>query len=351
MTSVQDAIENFREAAVFPERWPAALDSIASSLRSEGATLLVAPTRAHLVEVSTALKPFVVEHFKLPFADPRESRVTPRLDQGFMADHAYFSPQEIARDPYYQEFLVPRGFGWNASACLDGGLLICLKRGAKSGPYEPDDISELDSTLPWMRAASRAAALTWRSQFTGQLKAFERLGRGAILIDIGGRVLECNACVRFGDGLDAPAGYLQAAHSADRVKLQRFLAAITSSPPSTTQTTLVLPRPSGLRPLLLDGIPCTEGLRSLHSSAAALLLITDIDLPARIDRSLLREMFSLTHTEAALAREITAGRSLREAAQRLSISEGHARQRLKQIFLKTETSSQMELVALLGRLR
>jgi DNA-binding CsgD family transcriptional regulator len=353
VTAVQAAIESFREAALLPERWPAALESISSSLCSDGATLVVTPTRAHLVAASSGIKPFVEEHFKLPFPDPREHRVSPRLDQGFMADHAYFSAQEIARDPYYQEFLVPRGFGWNAAASLGEDLLISLKRGHKQGSYEAGDISELNAALPWMRAASRAASLTWRSHFSGQLKAFERLGRGAILIDARARVLECNSCVRFGDALDAPGGYLQAAHPSDRRRLQRFLAAITSAElsPSKLNTTLVLPRPSGLRPWLLDGICCAEGLRSLHSRAAALLLITDIDHPARIDQALLREMFSLTNTEATLAREITAGRSLREAAREVAISEGHARQRLKQIFLKTATSSQVELVALLGRLR
>jgi DNA-binding CsgD family transcriptional regulator len=351
VTPVQAAVESFREAALLPERWPAALDSISSSLRSDGATLLVMPTRAHMVAASTVIQPFVEEHFKLPFPDPREHRVTPRADQGFMADQAYFSAREIARDPYYQEFLVPRGFGWNAVASLGGDLFLSLKRGNKRGRYDADDISELDAALPWMRAASRAASLTWRSRFSGQLEAFERLGRGAILIDARARVLEFNSCVRFGDGFDASGGYLQAARPADRTRLERFLLAITSvGSPSAVPTTLALPRLSGLRPWLLDGICCTDALRSLHSSAAALVLITDIARPARIRQELLREMFFLTHTEAILASEIAAGRSLRVAAQRLAISEGHARQRLKQIFLKTGTSGQVELVALLGKL-
>jgi DNA-binding CsgD family transcriptional regulator len=351
--SVQAAVESFREAALFPERWPQALDAISTSLRSDGASLLLVPTRAHLVTSSSALKPFVQQHFKLPYPDPREQRVTPRLDQGFMADHAYFSPAEIARDPYYQEFLVPRGFGWNAAAVLGGELLMSLKRGKSRGPYEADDISELNAALPGIRAAARAAALAWRSHFSGQLRAFERLGRGAILIDARARVLEMNSCVQFGDGLDVCAGCLHASRPADRVRLQRFLAGITapSLPRSTARSSVTLLRPSRRRPWVLDGIPCSEALRSLHSQAAALLLITDMERPVRIAQSLLREVFGLTHTEANLTHEIVAGRSLRAAAHQLAISEGHARQRLKDVLRKTGTSRQGELVALLAKLR
>jgi DNA-binding CsgD family transcriptional regulator len=314
--------------------------------------LLVVPTRSHLVTSSTGLRPFVQQHFKLPYPDPREQRVTPRIDEGFMADYAYFSPKEIARDPYYQEFLVPSGFGWNAAAALGGDLLISLKRAKKRGAYEADDLGELNTVLPWLRSAARAASASWRVHFSGQLRAFEQLGRGAILIDARARVLDNNSCVQFGDGLDVSGGCLLASRPTDRMRLQRFLTAVTAAHPSshTVPSSLILPRPSGLRPWLLDAIACTEALRSLHSQAAALLLITDLERPTRLATSRLREAFGLTGTEGGLAHEIMLGRSLREAAHHLGISEGHARQRLKDILLKTGTSRQAELVALLAKL-
>lgn len=269
-----------------------------------------------------------------------------------MADFAYFSPKEIARDTYYQEFLVPCGFGWNAAANLGGDLLISLKRAQRRGCYDADDISELNTILPWLRSAARAASMSWRVHFSGQLRAFERLGRGAILIDSRARVLDINACVQFGDGLDVSGGCLSASQPTDRLRLQRFLSEVTAAPLNALNTTgtLILPRPSGSRSWLLDAIPCTEALRSLHSQAAALLLITDLERPMQLATDRLREAFGLTGTEAGLAHEIMLGRSLRDAAHHLRISEGHARQRLKSILLKTGTARQGELVALLARL-
>lgn len=349
---VRAAVECFREATVLPERWPQALDLIAEHLNSDGATLLLAPTRPHLVACSTSLTPFIKQHFELPFPDPREQRVCPRLGDGFMPDHAFFSSQEIGREPYYQEFLVPRGYGWNAAAALGDGLLISLKRGAKRGPYDETELAALDAVLPWLRAASRVAAMTWRSTLSSQLRVLERIDRGAILIDEQARVLDLNACVELGDGLDISGGLLQATQLADRQRLQRYLAAILDPDrqPTRGSSTLTISRPSGLRPWLLDAIACTDALRSLHSRAAALLMITDIERPIRLKRDLLREMFALTSTEASLAHKLVTGQSLQQAAAGLGISEGHARQRLKAIFGKTGTARQVELVALLAKL-
>jgi DNA-binding CsgD family transcriptional regulator len=349
---IEIAVESFRDAAMFPARWPQALERVAAALHSDGATLLLPPTRAHFLTASTTLHPLVEQHFKLPFPDSREQRVSPDITEGFKPDQAYFTPEEIKRDPYYQEFLVRHGLGWNAAAALGGGLLMSLKRGNRLGRYERAEISDLNAALPWLRSASRAAALAWRSNFSGRLSAFDQIGRGAILMDERARVVEFNASVQFGDGLDLSDGALQAARAADRTRLARFLAAVVDPALSSSRSgsILALPRPSGRRPWLLDGVPCTDAMRSLHSRATALVLVTDMDRPVNVTLDHLREMFGLTPTEARLARELAGGRSVQQAAAALSISVDHARQRLKSIFLSTDTSSQAQLVALVAKL-
>lgn len=213
-------------------------------------------------------------------------------------------------------------------------------------------IAIANNALPRWQPAARAASVTWRSSFPGQLSAFERVGRGAIVVDNQARVLEFNACVRFGDGLYLSAGVLQAPHPADRQRLQRFLSVVMGpgKPSAPAPVTLTLPRPSGLRPWLLDGIDCTDTMRSSHGRSAALLLITDVERPARLSRELLAQVFGLTATEAKLACELASGKSLQDVSAQLAISEGHARQRLKTIFEKTATSRQGELIALLAKL-
>jgi DNA-binding CsgD family transcriptional regulator len=351
MSGVLTAVDKFREAAILPDRWPRALDSIAGALHSDAASLVLIPTTETTLVGSTSLEPTMRDYFKSPIPDPREHRVLPAIEQGFMPDLAFFSRREIATEPYYQEFLVPHGLGWNATAALQRGLLIGLKRGYERGPYEGQELQELNDALQGLRAASLVASMTWHSRFCGQLSAFERLGLGALLLDADGRVIESNACVNFGDGLDLVGGYLRTTRPADRMRLENFLAAVLhGSPAVPAALTLALQRSSGLRPRLLDGIACGEALRSLHSHAAGLVLITDLERPARLNRNLLSELFGLTCTEARVACQVAAGRSLRALAARLNISEGHARQRLKAVYAKTRTNRQSDLAALLGKL-
>lgn len=353
MVSVEPALESFRDAAIFPARWPQALDLFGKAFHSNGVTLVLKSPTKNSIAVSTSIQPLVHLYMSGPIRDSREQRVNPSLHEAFMPDHAYFSAQEIARDPYYQDFLGSNGFGWNAVASLHGDLMVSVKRAFKRGPYDGVELQALNAVLPWLRSISRAACLTWRSNFMGQLSAFDRLRRGAILLDVKARVLQVNACVHFGDGLDVADGFLQVPRAADRDRLRKFLSTlvipagtpISSAPPPT----LTLPRPSGGRPWLIDGIACTDAMRSLHSTGAALLLVTDLDLPMRPNAAALRQFFELSPTECALACKLIAGESLQQAAARLSISESHARQRLKAIFQKTRTSRQGELIALLAK--
>jgi DNA-binding CsgD family transcriptional regulator len=352
VSSIHAALDDFREAAAQPARWPQALDSLCLALHSDAANVVLAPTAPERVVSSSNVASFIREYFRSPIPDPRERRVSPGPTEGFMPDYAYFSQGEIAQSPYYQEFLIPRGFGWNATATLQGSLMISLRRGIHRGPYDGHELSDLDRALPALRRVSRVASLAWKSGFTGQLAAFERVGRGALVMNARGRVIETNALVAFGDGVDIVEGCLRAPRTVDQLRLERFLTAVLTSavesPPWST--TLALPRPSGRRPLLLDGVSCGEALRSLHSDAAALVLVTDLDRSVQVSEDLLTMLFGLTATENKVAREMANGGSVREAAQRLGISEAHARQRVKSIFQKTQTSRQSELIALLAKL-
>jgi len=352
MNVVQTAVGKFREAAMLPQFWPQALESLACALRSDAATVVWVPTTETTLVGSTSLAPTLRDYFRSPIPDPRETRVSPGLREQFMPDFAYFSRQEISRDAYYQEFLAPRGLAWNATAALGRDLLISLKRGKQRGPYEGVDLAALNGSLSRLRAASRVASMSWRSQFSGRLSAFERLGHGALLIDAGGRLLEFNASVRFGDGLDVVGGRLTTAKIADRPALERLLSAVIKggAHAPAASTTLALAHKAGPRPLVIDGIACTDAMRSLHSRAAALLLVTDLDRPMHMSDALLKAVFALTTTEARLARQLADGSSLRQASMRLGISEGHARQRLKSVFVKTGTRRQGELAILLAKL-
>lgn len=84
--------------------------------------------------------------------------------------------------------------------------------------------------------------------------------------------------------------------------------------------------------------------------AAAMVLISDPDMHAPPPKQLLRQLYGLTEAETKLAIKLSQGLGLRAAGEELGIRYESARSYLKGVFLKSNTHSQGELVALVGRL-
>jgi DNA-binding CsgD family transcriptional regulator len=70
--------------------------------------------------------------------------------------------------------------------------------------------------------------------------------------------------------------------------------------------------------------------------------------PLEIDCDVVRRMFTLSPTQARLAVTLFNRRSVKEAAAALGITEGTARQYLKQIFAKTRARRQSDLVRIIS---
>jgi DNA-binding CsgD family transcriptional regulator len=80
---------------------------------------------------------------------------------------------------------------------------------------------------------------------------------------------------------------------------------------------------------------------------ALCVFISDPEANRLVPAGRLEAAFDLTAAEARLAALLAAGDDLRSAAAKLRITYGTARARLAQIFQKTETRRQAELVRLL----
>ena len=350
------AVEQFLAAALAPEEWPRALDAISESLGATGATMVLGRTRRASVAVSRSVTGLIEEYFHLAIPDTRENRVLTRISEGFRTDYDDFTPAEIARDPYYQEFLAPHGLGYHAAATLASGsdeLILSLKRPAHRGHYDGYELDQLQRALPHLRRAARTAAMAWRASFDGQLDSFAHIGIGAVLLDRRGRVVEVNQAVTLGDAIDIVNGELTAQLGNDRIALGAAIRGAlgydlgAGTPPPST---VVLHRAGPRRPIIADVLPIAGAMQSLLAPAVAIVLLRDLDRRPVPPLVLLRKTFGLTPREAELAGQLARGVTVREAAETLAISELHARQRLKAIFAKTGATRQTELVMLLVRL-
>jgi DNA-binding CsgD family transcriptional regulator len=150
------------------------------------------------------------------------------------------------------------------------------------------------------------------------------------------------------DGLVLDRDGLQAARPEDDTRMRRVLtSAFEGTQRLEAGGALLLERAAGRRPLRASVSRVPLGEREDGSeSALVVVFVSDPEAEVELPADALSRFHALTGAESALVRELVNGRSLQEAAVRLRITEGTARQRLVQIFEKTGTGRQSELVRL-----
>lgn len=137
---------------------------------------------------------------------------------------------------------------------------------------------------------------------------------------------------------------------ADMLRLQTAVAHLCREGTKTVEPSPILAvERAGRRPLLIGLIPIDSSDPKLSHCATCIAYICD---PERNLSELIEPIcsyFNLTQRETKLVALLIEGTPLCEVADHMSISEQTARSYLKQIFAKTETHRQMELVQLVLR--
>jgi DNA-binding CsgD family transcriptional regulator len=87
------------------------------------------------------------------------------------------------------------------------------------------------------------------------------------------------------------------------------------------------------------------------ADAAAVVFITDPDQRHELDIATMRDLYRTTPAEAALAELLCRGQTVAQAAAARAISEATARTQLGELFRKTGTNRQADLIRVLMSLR
>lgn len=275
---------------------------------------------------------------------------------GFRIDQDDYAPEELARDPYYQEFLRPKGVFWHANTILalgsDEYVELSLKRRLEFGPYQPEDRVLLNSVLPELHAVARIAKGVLDAEARGMSWLLGRRGGAIIELDSHGRVMPGQAA---GEGNPAcPVRILRHRLVTDdrtaQLAIERAVANAITDPGRLGVAALT--NLEGRR-YLLQVHPVPGRARDVFASATALALLIERDRePAslRPDLSWLRSAYGLTEREAHVAALLAEGLDLDAIAARLGIRSSTARSYLKDALQKTGASRQAELVALVARI-
>jgi DNA-binding CsgD family transcriptional regulator len=257
---------------------------------------------------------------------------------------------EFERTAFYNEFWAPQqlSFALFANLAKENGAAagIGFYRSSREGPFAPADERLLAALAPHLQ---RAVALNRRLrrleiERDGAAEMLDRCANGALLVDAEARILFANAAaetlLREGRGLRAREGRLAASLPAQTAALRRLIA---GGDGGGAGGLLALPCRDD-RSLTVRVLSLPAETARLANSAAAIVFVKDPKASAPPSRGRLQALFGLTPAQAALAREILEGDGVQAAAARLGISRSTARTHLLEVFRRTGTSHQAELV-------
>jgi DNA-binding CsgD family transcriptional regulator len=276
-----------------------------------------------------------------------------------ITDEDLVTPEEQAASGFYQEWLHHLGIYHMVGAVFPGvgnkiGVLG-IHRPREGGAYTPGERRKVALILPHLQRAlnlrQRLAAM--RQTHAATLQALDRLDTGVLMVDRYCLIMQASAMaetlLRENREISTTAGRLLLAQPPLHDKLRAMVgAAIDTARGKATPlgSALSIPR-AGRLPLAIEVTPLRPLASPVSQQPAALIFIRDPEMP--IATGSLRELFGFTRTEAAVATLLAQGNSLDEIAIKICSGPATVRSHLKQIFAKTGTHRQAELVALVAR--
>jgi DNA-binding CsgD family transcriptional regulator len=363
--ATETVLERFFEAAVVPEFWPKALQELAAACGAEGAAVnAIDGLRTHGSIGSDSLLELYqgfITRWRAPELNSHRARGMALIRRGWrgvLTEQDCFTPEELARDPFHQEYFMRSGFSSFAGAILAKGpglmMSVSINRRPSQGEYTRREVALIGKLVDQLRAAGEVAVRVGIESTRRIADSLGATGHPIALLGRDGGVIHMNA--RFerlvADGVQIKGGRLGSwQDDADR----RLAAAVHRAlrhdgAMRDPFSAVVLPRRNGRRPLVARIIPVVGRAHDILHLAAALVTLTDLDVDAlALPESLLQQAFDLTPAEARLAAEIGAGKAMPDIARAGRISRETLRSRLKAVFDKTGTARQTDLALLVAR--
>jgi DNA-binding CsgD family transcriptional regulator len=364
-------VDRIYEAAVYPDRWRDFLVELSEAFGGAAGLLALQlpdsarPAHYYLVHLREELHPILERHYArgTPWgqlhAAPcfrerfvRASEVLSRL----------FSDEGRKRSDFYAEWMEPEGLAPEGPVAHHFGeedglpvAAVALYRRVGGRRFTDDDLRLGDLLVPHLARAFRLYRRFGGAQHErlAMAEVMNRLALGVMLVDRERRPIVSNRTaerlVALNDGLLLSADGLRASNRRDDSVLQRLLGqAIAGAHDSShTNRVMAISRPSGKRAFPVLIAPLLEGEPGdAAEDAVASVLFGDPDAKRAISPDVLQTFYDLTPAEAELMGLLAEGVSLEEAAKRRGVTINTVRSQLKNVFAKTDTNRQGELIRL-----
>jgi len=368
LTELSELLGLFYEGVVDAKRWEEFLNQACKHLNYNKAAFSFhdAQNRRPTVGASVGITSREVQEFESYYG----SRNPAAADAAASAlrNGSWHSVNQLSRHPeyldseYYEDFLRPHGLFHSAMsmASIDSRYLTTLMvvRPRASGVLGNDAAQFIELFTPHMARAFQIQAKldTLNVAAESTSAALDRWDTGLIALDRHARVVGMNAAaeamVKTQRALLIRQDTVAAVDEAQQPQLNKLIAesvrtgdglgmgaggALQLQGKDSTPVSIVV-TPFRSERLFAESRPC------------ALLFIVDPSAKPLARKTLLRVLYGLTPAESRLVSLLLEGLDLKIAAEHLRVTTSTARFMLKQVFHKTSTHRQSQLIRLLSSL-
>jgi len=360
-------IESIYASAVEPGGWKRCAQDLSDAF-GRAALVITMPhpdselpfdaTRVHL---SDASGPVFVRHLikGLPWGDPFDGHAKNR----FMFASDLLPDSEVARTDFYREYMQPEALAPEGPICHQiatsatgkyAAIVIYRRVGCR--PFDDDDLALGNLLVPHLERGyaiySRLGSV--RRARVALAEVLDRLPTGVLVFDARHAPLIVNRSARrildMRDGFAIERGRPRLADRREDGVFQTLLAKAceaTLSGRRAVGDVMQVSRPSGRRAFALMVAPLLDAPPgSAAGEAVSVAFLADPETGHVSTTDVLEQLYALTPAEAELVQLLAQGRSLEQVATARSVTMNTVRSQLKQVFTKTDTNRQGELVRL-----
>jgi DNA-binding CsgD family transcriptional regulator/PAS domain-containing protein len=364
--SLLGIVSGFYDASMDWRLWPPILRQMGDAVRARCCAIA-----SHDYETDTGRLEQLI-NIDTDYVASYESRyagrdVWLRQEEHFRSPGAVWSSQQIVPDDelvatdFYRDWLAPQDLLHHLFGVLDrrGSVVTYLVfgRSERAGPFNESELALLRDLLPKMQRGFRAGQAFRKAQNIERvaMEALDAMPMGIVLLSGSGGVVGANLAARriidSGEVLSIVEGGLWVDWGWRKLRFRDLISREGDRGRRNRAEEVPafsVPRSPGQKPLSILVVPVgEEDTPEAEDKPVAIVFVGDPDRPVEIDPARICQIYGLSRAEARVVALLARGYRLDQVAEALGVAYETVRKHLKQVFGKTGTARQAELVRLL----
>jgi DNA-binding CsgD family transcriptional regulator len=361
-----DLVSGFYDANMDWKQWPQVLAKLANAVDAANCAVAFRDYESETgrLEHFANIKARYVRSYEEQYA---HLDAWLRREERFQVPGVVWTSQQIVPDDelvatdFYRDWLAPQDLMHHLFGVLDrrGSAVTYLVfgRSEDAGPFDENEITLLRLLLPKMRRGFRAGQAFRKAEGVQRIamEALDAMPMGVVMLSGRGTVIGANEMARkiidAGEALTIAEGGLWVDWGWRKLRFRDLVVRLTANRGGNRVEAVPafsVPRSPGQKPLSMLLMPVDEWDESdVEDKPVAIVFVGDPDRSMEMDPAQICQLYGLSRAEGRVVALLASGQRLDLVAENLGVTYDTVRKHLKQVFSKTGTDRQAELVRML----